>query len=295
MKKIIFTFIALTITTFAQESKLELSGNLSLDLVFTSKNYHFDETETSLAIKKRSPMLAAGMSVILPGAGQFYNEDYWKTAIFVTLEVAAIVAAIAYNSKGNDQTTSYENFANSDDGWDVDKYAQWSVDNALRINPDIISDSFTEEDFNVFDSNGDVVWSKLNHLETAIGSYYSHQLAPYDDQQYYEMIGKYQQFNPGWNDFYSDDYIYTDTYTYGDDLTDTFYWYADERGKANSFYDISNLAVKILVVNHIVSAVEAALASNSYNRSLNADVKMETSSIGYNRVFYPELSLNYRF
>ncbi len=287
MKKILFAILVLSISSLAQDTNVKLTGNLSQDLKLTDNISQLDDFETSVAMKKRSVLLSAGMSAILPGAGQVYNEDYWKKAIFATLEVAAIVTAITYNSKGNDQTTSYENFANSPDGWDVNKYANWTVDNASRINPDI-----QEGDpiLDIFDIEGNVIWNKLNQLETEIGSWYSHQLAPYDDQQYYEMIGKYQQFNPGWSDF-----NYDDAYTYGDKLTDTFYWYADERGKANSYYDISNLAVKILVANHIVSAVEAALSSNSYNRSLNAEVKMKSSTIGYNRVFYPELSCSYRF
>ena len=282
-----FVVLVFSQLLFAQENNLELSGNLSQDLYSTLSNSQSDKTEISFAVKKRSVLLAAGLSAVLPGAGQVYNEDYWKTAIFATLEVAAIVTAITYNSKGNTQTESFEAFANSPDGWDVQKYANWTVDNANRINPEIEEGNPV---LNVFDSNGDVIWSKLNKLETALGSWYSHQLAPYDDQQYYEMIGKYQQFNPGWNDF-----NYSDPYTYGDPLTKTFLWYADERGKANSYYDISNLAVKILVANHIISAVEAALSANSYNRSLNAEVKMQSSSIGYNRVFYPELNLSYRF
>ncbi len=292
MKKIIFAILLFSISSFAQENKLELSGNLSQDIYLSQQNFQFDDTESSLAIKKRSPMLAAGMSVLIPGAGQFYNKDYWKSAIFVALEVVGVVTAITYSNKGDAQTISYENFANSNDGWSVNRYAHWSVNNASRINP-VIQEG--DAILDIFDSNGDVVWRKLNDLETAIGHYYSHRLAPYDDQQYYEMIGKYQQFNSGWNDFYSDDYIYTDTYSYGDPLTPTFYWYADERGKANHYYDISNLAVKILVANHIISAVEAALSANSYNRSLNAQVKMKSNSIGYNRTFYPELNLSYRF
>jgi Family of unknown function (DUF5683) len=287
MKKIIITFLLLTISSFAQENKIELSGNLSQDLLISSNDYMLDESITSPQLPKRSPMLAAGMSVILPGAGQFYNEDYWKTAIFATLEVAAIVTAITYSKKGDDQTATFEAFANSSDGWDVQKYANWSVDNASRINPEIQEGDAI---LDIFDTNGDVIWSKLNQLENTISSWYSHQLAPFDDQQYYEMIGKYQQFNPGWKDF-----NYDDAYSYGDPLTPTFYWYADERGEANDYYNISNMAIKILVANHFISAVEAALSANSYNRSLNAEVKMESSSIGYNRIFYPELSLSYRF
>ncbi len=293
MKKTIIVILALTITTLAQENKLELSGNLSQDIFTSQQNFQFDNTETSLVIEKRSPMLAGGLSVVLPGAGQFYNKDYWKSAIFVALETAGIVTAIVYSNKGDEQTISFQNFANSPDGWSVDKYAQWSVDNANRINP-LLSE--TDDALQgVVDENGKLIsWAKLNDLETAIGHYYSHRLAPYNDQQYYEMIGKYQQFNAGWADYKDSDYP-PNGYVYPQQVTATNSWYADERGKANSYYDISNLAVKILVANHIISAVEAALSANSYNRSLNAEVKMNSNSIGYNRVFYPELSLSYRF
>lgn len=292
MKKIILALLVFTILISAQESKLNLTGNISEDLLISSKNYEVskdDEIETSLALKKRKPLIAAGLSVVLPGAGQVYNEDYWKTAIFASIEAAAIVAAIVYYQKGDDQTDSFIAFANSDNGWNVDKYAHWSVDNASRINPNILEGDPILKIFTNGD-DGDVVWSKLNALETKIGSWYSHQLAPFDDQQYYEMIGKYQQFNPGWKDF-----NYTDAYTYGDPLTATFYWYADERGKANSFYDISNLAVKILLANHILSAVEAAFSANRFNKKIDAQVKMQSNTIGYNRVFFPEVSLSYRF
>ena len=287
MKTLLVIFYVLTITILSQERTLQLSGNLSEDLVISSKDFVIDENETSVVIKKKPPILAAGLSAIIPGAGQFYNDDYWKSAIFVVVEVATIITAISYNTKGNDQTKSYQNFANSEKGWNVNKYAHWSVDNASRINSEIKEGNPI---LNIFDSNGDVVWNKLNSLETKIGSWYSHQLAPFDDQQYYEMIGKYQQFNPGWADF-----NYSDAYTYGDPLTKTFLWYADERGEANSYYDISNLAVKILVANHIISAVEAAFSANRYNKKLNAEVKMQSSLIGFDQVFYPEINLSYRF
>ncbi len=287
MKKIIFILITFTITTFAQENKIKLSGNISQDILVSSNNYKFDDNEQSIVFKKRSPLLAAGMSVLLPGAGQVYNEDYWKTAIFAALEIAAIVTAISYYDKAEDKVASYEAFADSEAGWNVDKYANWTVDNANRLNPQIPEGAPV---LDIFDNEGNVIWSRLNNLERTIGGYYSHLLPPHGDQQYYELIGKYQQFNPGWNDF-----NYDDAYNYGDPLTKTFLWYADERGKANSYYDISSLAVKILIANHIISAVEAAWSANSYNRSFNAEVKIQSNSIGYNRVFYPELSMSYRF
>ena len=258
--------------------------------------------ESSLAVqdsinivaKKRKPIVAAGLSLLLPGAGQVYNKDYWKTAIFVAVEAAAIYTAIAYNHKGDDQTKYYQDFANSPEGWSVDKYAHWSVDNAGRINPGI-----EENDpvLDIFDTNGDVVWHKLNSLEVAIGRWYSHQLAPFGDQQYYEMIGKYQQFNPGWSDYRDEDYPHDGYYgyTYPDPVTPTFKWYAEQRGKANDYYNVASTAVIILIANHVLSAVEGALAANSYNKGLKASVSMDSKNIGYYREYYPKFNLSYNF
>jgi len=36
---------------------------------------------------KKSPWIALGLSALLPGAGQFYNESYWKVPILVGLSV----------------------------------------------------------------------------------------------------------------------------------------------------------------------------------------------------------------
>ncbi len=276
----------------AQDDNLQLSGNLHHDFMISSQNVEIASQDSiNVNFKKRSPLLAGGMSLILPGAGQFYNKDYWKTAIFAVIEIAAISTAIIYDGKGDDQTEFYKDFANSTDGWNVNDYAEWTQKNAQRINPGI-----EENDpvLNIFDNNGDVIWSKLNTLETAIGSWYSHQLAPFDDQQYYEMIGKYQQFNPGWSDYSDTDYP-PDGYTYPDPVTSTFSWYADERGKANDYYNVASTAVVIVVANHVLSAIEAALAANSYNRSLKANVSLQRTTIGYHREYYPKLNMSYNF
>ena len=296
IKYLIITLGLLSMTALAQENYLQLSGNLNEDFIIASLNTELNTSDTvNISFKKRSPLLAGGLSFILPGAGQFYNEDYWKTAIFAAIEIAAISTAIIYNNKGDDQTQIYKNIANASDGWDVDQYAQWSVDNAQRINPGI-----EENDpvLDIFDDNGVVIWSKLNNLETAIGSWYSHRLAPYDDQQFYEMIGKYQQFNPGWSDYSDADYP-PDGYTYNssrkDVVTPNFLSYADERGKANDYYNVTNTAIAIIIANHVLSAVEAALAANSYNRSFKANVSIESTNIGYQREYYPKLHMSYNF
>jgi len=305
--KYLLSILFLSITIFAQDNNLKLSGNLSEDYIISSQNTEINSSDSiNISFKKRSPLLAGGLSFVIPGTGQLYNEDYWKTAIFVAIEIAAISTAIIYDNKGDEQTEYYENIANASDGWLVDQYANWSIDNANRINPELPlaldedGNRLSELDpiYQIYDESDNIIWSKLNNLETSIGSWYSHRLAPYDDQQYYEMIGKYQQFNPGWSDYSDADYP-PDGYTYNstrkDVVTPMFLSYADERGKANDYYNVTNTAIAIIIANHVLSAVEAALAANSYNRSFKANVSLESTNIGYQREYYPKLHMSYNF
>ena len=288
MKKIILLLTVLLVTNFAQESENKelLTGNLGLDskIAFEQTQEEISQQEIYLQNKK-SPFLAALMSLAVPGAGDFYAGEYWKTAIFLAVEAVAITTAIIYEGKGDDQTESFENFANTH--WSPQRYARWALDNATRINNNV-----DPTNYNVFQNDGSVNWSELNRLEGAIGGWFSHRLAARGDQQYYEMIGKYQQFNSGWDDFEEDP---NDPFTFGDPLTEKFLFYSGERGKANDFYNVARWAVVGIVTNHIVSAVSAALSTNNYNKELEMKLNIKKEHIGFHTEYYPQLSLQLRF
>ncbi len=289
IKKVLMVFLLAGLFS-AQEKKNEfnLTGNLNLDsqIAFSEQQVKMNQ-EDVYNQNKKSPFLAALMSLAVPGAGEFYTGDYWKTALFLAVEAAAITFAVIYDGKGDDQTSFYENYANQN--WSVKQYAQWTIDNASRINSLV-----DPNQYNVFKEDGSIDWSELNKLESAIGKWYSHRLAPYGDQQYYEMIGKYQQFNAGWKDF--DESQYPDNhYDYGDPLTEMYLYYSDQRGKANDFYNAARWGVIAIVTNHILSAVDAAFSAGSYNRSLESQLNIRKHQIGFYTEYYPELSIRLSF
>ncbi len=78
---------------------------------------------------KKSPMLAGILSLLIPGAGEIYSEEYLKAGIFVALEAAVITTAVIYDNKGDDKTTEFQNYAddytNPDHNWSVVRYAEW--------------------------------------------------------------------------------------------------------------------------------------------------------------------------
>lgn len=242
---------------------------------------------TDVAPNKKSIFLAGVMSAILPGAGEFYSEQYIKSAIFLGIEATAIIVGIIYNKKGNDQTTFFQNYANQN--WSVVRYAKWTLVHANSINSNI-----NPANYNVFDGNGNVVWSELNRLESEIGlgtNYYSHRLAYFGDQQYYEMIGKYPQFNPGWNDFGNEN----TPYQYGDPVTASFHYYSIERGKANDLFDIASKAVVVILTNHIISMFDAVWSAASFNKNLQMNMSLKQEQVGYRIEYSTVLNLKYNF
>lgn len=192
MKKFLLIFSITATVLYSQENNITLSGELLYDSQIVSSIIQIENKieQQSGVDNRKSPLLAAALSFAVPGAGEFYSEQYLKSAIFIAAEIAAIAVGLIYDKKGDDQTESFQNYAHTH--WDVKRYARWTIKNAASINPLVNS-----AEYSVFDNNGNVVWSELNRLESAIGKYYSHRLAPYRDQQYYEMIGKYPQFNVG--------------------------------------------------------------------------------------------------
>jgi len=255
----------------------KLSGNLELDRKISFDNTYVEQKPLLNEEMKKSPLIAGLMSLAIPGAGQIYSESYIKGAAFLVLEAATIYTSVVYNKKGDDQTNVFQDYAYQH--WDVKRYAKWTVTNASKIN-----ESVNSSQFNVFDNNGNVNWNELNRLESAISAYYSHKLAPLGDQQYFEMIGKYPQFNPGWDDFGDEN----TTYSYGDPLTPRFHLYSGERGKANDYYNVASKAVIVIIINHIISTVDAIFTSKSYNKKIELNTDLQKVQFGF------EEDLNYK-
>lgn len=289
MKNLTFVFVFLCSSfLFAQNNEMKLTGNLRIDSKISfDETKHLLEDENDIIFQNKKSIFLAGLfSAVLPGAGEFYTENYLKSAIFVAIEAVAIYVALQNDKKGDEKTSEFEAYANQN--WDVERYAAWSVANAQNINTAITDVS----QYHVFDNQGNVNWTELNRLESAIGDYYSHRLAPYGDQQYFEMIGKYQQFNVGWEEFGNDP---TKPFIYGDAPTSQFLFYAGERGVANDFYSTASTAVKIIIANHIISIADAVWSANSFNKNLSMKLTAKKVNLGYKIEVYPELNLRYNF
>jgi hypothetical protein len=224
-------------------------------------------------VDRKSPLKAAILSAILPGAGELYSGSYIKAFLFFAVEVVSWTVYFTYNSRGDEQTRIFQEYA--DRHWSVVRYAEWinrwvsmwgeqfGISCSITINPNQSLPPWRR-----------VNWSQLNECERLLG--FTHILPHYGEQQYYELIGKYHQYAPGWDDF-NLDFIPEDIAELSP--TRRFLFYSEERGKANKFYTYATWASMVVVVNHILSAFDAALSAMIHNRvKIRADVSYRSVS-----------------
>ena len=248
---------------------------------------------------RKSPWLAGVMSFAIPGAGQAYANDYTKSVIFVAAEIASWAIHLSYAKKGDDQEVLFKAYANQH--YSVVRYVDWTLDHLNSLtngntpnnqdaayyaqqiygpggppqNPNAVPPPFS-----------DVSWDALHGMEVDIAnsgvqSGYSHQLPAYGAQQYYELIGKYDQFSRGWDD--------SGTLTNPDNglpiqsTSQRFYIYAAMRAQANDYYDIASTFASVIVINHIVSALDAYWSATRYNSALHAsiNINLEPTPAGF--------------
>lgn len=252
-----------------------LVGNLRYDSRVLTSTFNRESAKTlDLSKPKKNPMLSGLFSLLLPGAGEFYSGEYLKAAIFVGIEVAIVATALSYDKKGDDQTSTFESFA--DGNWSVVKYAEWlnRFENAtIPINPNTSLPPWER-----------VNWDSLNFYEKK----FSHKLPKHGDQQYYELIGKYPQYSPGWNAFDPNEPDYHV-------LPAIFLEYSKMRGKANDYYAVATTAVKLMYINHFLSMLDAIWSAVNYNSNLELSVRLNQNYYSIREEFIPTVSFRYAF
>jgi len=202
-----------------------------------------------------SPKRALLLSAILPGTGEFYAGSKMKAAGFFGIEVISWIGFIINDSNGEDIENEYITFAN--DNWEIDRYILWLAD---------FGSLFSLDQFYI-DANRTIVdYETLNKAEGLDEGYgFSHQLPSIleDPQQHYELIGKYEQFNPGWLD--------TDL----DSISQNRISYNDLRFDSNQAFKRATTFASFAIINHVFSAIDAAWTTKIRNRRLYASVRLE--------------------
>lgn len=295
------TFLLLIIPVQAQTEKT-LSGNLQVDSRFLFSQNQTKEQMLSFSAKKfqssetgkKSPLLGGLFSIVVPGAGEFYSESYLKAGIFFVVEAAVVTAAIIYNNKGNKKTDEFQNYA--DQYWSVVKYANWMITNKDLLGlTDVDPEKMRNDIIISTDPNlppwRQVDFGELNSYESQVGANgfgFTHQLPVHGEQQYYELIGKYHQYSPGWAQFSPTD---SDPHNVPDQMKS----YSIMRGDANSYYNTAETAVIGIYLNHFLSALDGVWSAIRFNNEIAFNARVQTLNVADRTLLVPTFNVKYNF
>lgn len=238
---------------------------------FTSSEAYGIQVSTGQFNKKTLSVIA---SLILPGTGQIIQQaPIWKSALFAGIEFIALYELWHGKRQAEDLRNKYESFA--DQYWDVSRWARTSLSLLSEIRLD-----YTE----VYDVS--VIGSHHLLLEVD-GRYISSDTLHYfpelnatvvRNRDFYENIGKYDQFVAGWDDALNDWYIVEkDVGDYVEIIIQTPHRnsYLNQRKDSNDFFNIANFALTTIIFNHVFSALDAWIYSKKMEpKSAPADKKM---------------------
>lgn len=226
------------------------------------------ETSTSTVVGAKNPKLAFAMSAIVPGSGQVYAKSYIKAAVFAGIEVTAWALYAKYSKNGNQIEDEFHTYANTH--WSEEEYWKWIAQQARASGVNL-----------QYDPNN------LEPLREWEGRNFSHGLHREKDQQYYEMIGKYHQFSYGWDDFRENNDIsvthqeITQRYNETGTINANRFFYESRRDASNNAFKKATSATTVAILNHLLSAVDAAWTSTRYNRRITVGLRLEPIYYSY--------------
>jgi len=278
------------------EKQITLTGNLMQDSKILAMNTNPIQKNTLLTepATKKNPMLAGLFSLIIPGSGQLYSEHYIEAGIFAAIEVGAIVIAVHYDKKGDNQTNYFQGIADDkNNGWSVVDYANFLNRKNATDHPEL--------KISISDNEALQTWERVNWQQVNNAELGSHKLPVHGTQQYYELIGKYNEYNPGWSTYGVDgvggdnseyDPVVSGGSTVGLPQLKT---YAGYRGKANDYYDYASHAVIAIYINHLLSVVDAIWDAVSFNKNIALKSNVESQMINGKADYLSTLTMSVAF
>ena len=252
-----------------------------------------------------TPGLAFWSSALAPGSGQALQGNWERTAIFATVEIAAWVLYSKRQQLATDNELAYEEYGNT--YWSPVAYAQWLVDyskannlvngyEALDAMVGGLTPAFgettqdwekiSEEAVRAVEVRTRFIFNKpegcgsLTPPSCLTKSEFSHVLQDFGSQQYYELMSKYYQFQPGWQDFHEQRLAQGASHMYQYSwnptmLSELFIEGRDRAEEFNSQYRDAGNLLKLLLVNHMISAFDAYFSAKLRESRL----QMQTGSV----------------
>ena len=220
-----------------------------------------------MAGDEKSPRRAFLLSALVPGAGEFYAGATKRAVGFAVVEAAALGLYLTWNGKGNDIVDEFRATARAN--WSPRDYLDWrattratrysSITHAMPCSSFVgeVTNSITPEDL----------------AKSLKGC------SDRETQQYYELIGKYNQFIAGWKD--AKDRDGNQAQPTEIDSVESFssqirFAYEDRRNDSNRYLKRAGNVLGLILVNHALSAIDAARAARAHSSGNAASFEERT-------------------
>ncbi len=199
---------------------------------------------------KKSPYLAAGLSLLVPGLGEYYvGDQIWRGMIFTGLEVGLWLERNHYLNRETDSMNAF--YAFTDAHWHRAKYGAF-MDSIIATDTSIHGIKATDpNDRGSINQHEAILDSLTTFYSDPTIKNWTHRLDVFGDQQYYELVSKYLQYVPGW------------------DQADQFNTAAVMRANMNDQDGYASLFLYGIIANHILSAIDAAILAVDHNSRLH--------------------------
>jgi hypothetical protein len=261
------------------------------------------ETIPSTTFKRKSPPRAFFLSLLVPGLGEMYTQSYYQGAAFMAIEATAWTLWGVFQGKGDDWENKYITYR--DEHWSFERYNayrhavwdqvgvltnKWDESNPLsRRQADSIAVLVGSHHYDAIGGEPDPSSHDKNEM---VGKYLRFSYG-WDDIRV-SVAGKIDtsqalssQFIPnpdgGWG-LSSEEWrtvlsgalvtpdLDTNFYQYqvlhiGSAVSDYRETYENMRNTSNKHYDRASKMVTVVLLNHVISAIDAARTAKAYNKN----------------------------
>lgn len=200
------------------------------------------------SVKEKSPGKAFLLSALIPGLGEWYAGGKTRSAVFLGVEAVLLGLYLNWQGKGKDIEKEFR--ATAREEWSPGDYLTWRNSTIAR------NSSITH----AMPCSLEVEVAGLEGLSDCNAK---------DKQQYYELIGKYDQFVSGWSDVkeISTGNLVQPTQV---DSAENYksqlrFTYEDRRNDSNKFLKRASSLAGVILINHAFSAIDAARLARRHN------------------------------
>ncbi|MGB9663311.1 MAG: hypothetical protein ACPL25_00115 [Ignavibacteria bacterium] len=231
MKRLIFiSLLIFNVNIFAQ-----FKDQINFDERFKINQTNILEFSQS----EKSKTLAFFLSLVLPGAGEFYVNRFDLGKYFVAVEGGLWLAFWGFDYYGKFQRDNYINYAKL----------------SGNVNPE----------------------GKDSRYWAVIGNYLN--IQDYNNEKL---------LNREFNLLYDENYFYWNWNSNQERKKYRNLWLSSE-----SAFNNKQFPVALIVINHIVSAINAAILANRYNRSLENESFHIIPNVGVDKFYNPQVYLTF--